>query len=284
MELLLKLGDLGPAVTAELPGGRSHEQAPTPLTDTTPHLSDGQRSPATAARTGSATSPLPATRARARPLRRGPDIAALRRSRAHRQLPGGIAAARPAVTGRGGTQLWRAQRSRRARALIHPASGPLQRWLASCRRGARCQPRALALRSTRPSLHAGLPHRTALRRCQPATLLPTVVTPSPTTGGNHERDTSRTTHRDVRDGAQAVRRVGSTRGRDRARPAVCASWSRCAPRRSTAARSASTCTGRTRAPRARREERLYSLDAWRESPFYTDARAGRARAVPRRSP
>ena len=47
-------------------------------------------------------------------------------------------------------------------------------------------------------------------------------------------------------------------------------WSSCAPRRSTAAPFASTCTGRNCARWARREQRLYGLDAWRESPYYSE--------------
>ena len=40
--------------------------------------------------------------------------------------------------------------------------------------------------------------------------------------------------------------------------------------RSTGAPTAWTCTGRTCARSARAEQRLYSLDAWRECPYYTD--------------
>src|SRR5450756_1272704 len=45
------------------------------------------------------------------------------------------------------------------------------------------------------------------------------------------------------------------------------SWSSCAPPRSMAAVIASTCMRRSCAPG---EQRLYLLDAWEESPFYSD--------------
>jgi len=45
-------------------------------------------------------------------------------------------------------------------------------------------------------------------------------------------------------------------------------FSRCAPQKSTAAPSASTCTPKT--PLGETEQRLYELNAWRETPFYTD--------------
>ena len=41
------------------------------------------------------------------------------------------------------------------------------------------------------------------------------------------------------------------------------------PRKSTAALTASTCTGKTCAI-GETEQRLYGLDAWQESPYYTD--------------
>ena len=50
---------------------------------------------------------------------------------------------------------------------------------------------------------------------------------------------------------------------------ACASWSGSAPRRSTAARTASTCIPRTRAI-GETEQRIYSLPAWRETPFFTE--------------
>jgi alkylhydroperoxidase family enzyme len=44
----------------------------------------------------------------------------------------------------------------------------------------------------------------------------------------------------------------------------------CGPRRSTAAPSALTCTGKGARAAGETEERLYSLAAWRESPLYTE--------------
>jgi len=41
------------------------------------------------------------------------------------------------------------------------------------------------------------------------------------------------------------------------------------PRKSTAALTASTCTGKTCAI-GETEQRLYGLDAWHESPYYSD--------------
>jgi hypothetical protein len=49
----------------------------------------------------------------------------------------------------------------------------------------------------------------------------------------------------------------------------CSTSSNCASLRLTAALTASTCTGRICGPSARTNKRLYSLDAWRECPYYT---------------
>jgi alkylhydroperoxidase family enzyme len=49
----------------------------------------------------------------------------------------------------------------------------------------------------------------------------------------------------------------------------CSSSSSCAPRRSTAAPIASTCTPRNCAG-GESEQRLYLLNAWEESPFYSE--------------
>ena len=47
-------------------------------------------------------------------------------------------------------------------------------------------------------------------------------------------------------------------------------WSRRAYLRSTAAPTVLICTLRTRGPLGESEQRLYALNGWRETPFYTD--------------
>ena len=50
----------------------------------------------------------------------------------------------------------------------------------------------------------------------------------------------------------------------------CCTCSSCGCRRSTAAPSAWTCTGRTCSVDGENEQRMYSLDAWRETSYYTE--------------
>ena len=49
------------------------------------------------------------------------------------------------------------------------------------------------------------------------------------------------------------------------------SWSACGPVRSTAARYASTCTTRGAKKGGETDERLSTLSAWRDAPYFTDA-------------
>ena len=82
-----------------------------------------------------------------------------------------------------------------------------------------------------------------------------------TTTGRHEVPQLRPVTRDVQPFEPKWRRASKSR---------CSSSSRSAPRRSMAAPTASTCTRRTRALAGETEQRIYALNAWRETPFFTD--------------
>ena len=66
---------------------------------------------------------------------------------------------------------------------------------------------------------------------------------------------------------QPSRRPRKMAGRRRGR----STWSTCAPARSTAAASASTCTPATAKKGGETDERLFAVAAWRDAPYFTDA-------------
>ena len=112
----------------------------------------------------------------------------------------------------------------------------------------------------------------ALTRQTPVTTV--TADPSPVFAVEQQRRlTHESTNRhhevpDFRPGPRDVQRFRAKRRR--ASTGRCSSSSRSARRRSTAAPIASTCTRRTRALAGETEQRIYALNAWRETPFFTD--------------
>ena len=73
------------------------------------------------------------------------------------------------------------------------------------------------------------------------------------------------------DAMQALQALGKATAQGRRAACDHASSSTCAPARSTAAASASTCTRASCKKAGETDERLFAVAAWRETPYFTDA-------------